>query len=677
VKIVAQITHKFSGESIEVFFERLPVLIGRSKICDLIIPDSMSSRQHCVLELASDQSLKLVDLQSGNGTFVKGQKISVQELWAGDSFQVGDHEIRLLKISRPKEESTVHQLEALVSKPPGEVTEVTDHLTKEEKHETPAAEPDDPHVDLKTPAAVRISDFKPVGQSKNWVQVSFFWQESLIDVQCFDRGDQVAVGRSTKNDFCVDASHLPDEFSLLKIHPQGIEIQFHPAMSGSVETRQGVESLDDLKKRARHTGFGLSTFVPFQDRCLIEMGPFSFFIRSLRLRIQEPLEAPLVKEPLFSGILSAVSLSFVVFVLFLGSLLAAKKESPPEERPFVRLELPEKKPQAPPRPPPPEKTPVREAKTGEKAQRAQKLAGSEGAGQKAGGDEGKRGREDGKREGNSREIGFQTREKAPAVAQPKGAFGEVDSRAQARRSNRSGGGATLRVSPEKSNQQAPSRQATPPKPQVRVEEQGLFGAFQGSGGGGDASSGGEMAGAGLSGQLQGALSGLERGALSDSRGSGGRGSQGRSFGGGGGQSIEVGGLGTAGKGGGRSGFGLGSSGTKGEAEVTYVAEEIEVRDGLTREEIERVVRSHQNEIRACYERALIQSGNMDLAGRLRVSWFVNREGRAENVRRESDFGSEAGLYDCLASRIRTWQFPRPRGGLGAQVAWPFVFRRGG
>ncbi|MGA0164637.1 MAG: AgmX/PglI C-terminal domain-containing protein, partial [Bdellovibrionota bacterium] len=271
--------------------------------------------------------------------------------------------------------------------------------------------------------------------------------------------------------------------------------------------------------------------------------------------------------------------------------------------------------------------------------------------------------------------GFETKKSPPVAAKPKGSFGQTSSRAQTRRSERAGGGTGDSKNNARSNQQAPS-QAPKPKPQVRVEEQGLFGAFQGAGGGGDSNSGAELEGAGLSGELQDAFDGLEKGVLSDSRGSGGRGSQGRSFGGGG-QSIDVGGLGTAGKGGGRSGFGLGSSGTKGEAEVSFVAEEIEVRDGLTREEIERVVRSRLSEIRACHERAMIQSGNAGLAGRMKVSWFVNRDGRVENVRRESDIGQDTGLYECVAARLRTWQFPRPRGGSGAQVAWPFLFRTGG
>jgi hypothetical protein len=107
-----------------------------------------------------------------------------------------------------------------------------------------------------------------------------------------------------------------------------------------------------------------------------------------------------------------------------------------------------------------------------------------------------------------------------------------------------------------------------------------------------------------------------------------------------------------------------------------VMEEVVVRDGLTREEIARVVRANEHEIRACYDRALIQSGNSSLQGRLEVDWFVNAQGRATNIQRKSGFGADAGLFDCVASRIRTWQFPKPRGGQGAQVSYPWLLRRG-
>jgi hypothetical protein len=121
---------------------------------------------------------------------------------------------------------------------------------------------------------------------------------------------------------------------------------------------------------------------------------------------------------------------------------------------------------------------------------------------------------------------------------------------------------------------------------------------------------------------------------------------------------------------------LGSSGKKGEAAVTYSVEDVQVRDGLTREEIERVVRAHEREIQVCYEKALIQSGKKDLGGRLKVGWFVNKDGRAQAVVEEAGVGDGGHLFGCVAAAIQTWQFPKPRGGSGAQVSWPWFFRKG-
>jgi hypothetical protein len=101
-----------------------------------------------------------------------------------------------------------------------------------------------------------------------------------------------------------------------------------------------------------------------------------------------------------------------------------------------------------------------------------------------------------------------------------------------------------------------------------------------------------------------------------------------------------------------------------------------VRDGLTREEVERVVRLNQSRIQACYETAILNAAGQDLRGRIRVVWFVNREGRVENIRRES--GAELGdnLFQCMSRAMASWQFPKPRGGSGATVSWGWTFQKG-
>lgn len=718
MKLVLQIKSVGSQEIREEVFDRLPLLIGRSKICDLVLDDALSSRQHCVIEITEHDRLRLVDLQSANGTLIDGKKIEKHALEVGQSFSIGDTEISLEKVMVLKDESTVHELTPIerasikpsqmddeqldptqfhkveplavpepISKPKPQIKEESlapEGVAKEEKKAlrvSPEAKPEAggrqvDELSLKTPSVFKRPQPRPTGSVKDWMQVSVFWKNSLIDIQCFERGRDVKVGTNENNDFVLYAHELPDELNLLKILPEGLELNLHPSLTGVIETRGKAIQLEELRKTARQTIDGFCAFVPFQDRCLIEIGQFSFFIQAVRLRVAEPLDTPLVKEPLFSGVLGVVATVFLVFLVSIAALESQAEEKEEEvaelivdlesfkepQKPVVRRQID-----------PPQKSPA--VKQAAVAQKKANLSGSEGGGAKAAGKEGARGREAGTVKTKARSIGFQTQKAPPKKTPPKGAQGKTKSASQARRGLRKdqGVGTGTPKNPKVGRQLGSQK----PKPSVRVEDQGIAGVFGAFGGGGSASQGGELAGVGLGGRLEGALEGLEKGSTLDGQGSGGRGTRGRDYGGGG-SSLEVGGFSTKGKAGGQSGFGLGSSGRKGESEVAYVQEEIEVREGLTREEIERVVRRHLNEIQACYEKSLIQSGNQAIEGRLKVGWTVNREGRAVAVMQQSSFGGQADLFNCVSRRIQTWQFPRPRGSSrGADVSWPFVFTKGG
>ena len=72
--------------------------IGRTAPADIVLADARVSRAHCVVELADD-SLRVLDLQSTNGTFVDGCRIAGHAvLDVGSVLRVGDitlrHEVR-------------------------------------------------------------------------------------------------------------------------------------------------------------------------------------------------------------------------------------------------------------------------------------------------------------------------------------------------------------------------------------------------------------------------------------------------------------------------------------------------------------------------------------------------------------------------------------------------------
>lgn len=88
------------GDRLEKRFVVSPLglKIGRSAPADIIVADARVSRSHCRVELADDR-LRVLDLNSTNGTFVDGHRVDGDAMLAvGSVLQVGDisfkHEVR-------------------------------------------------------------------------------------------------------------------------------------------------------------------------------------------------------------------------------------------------------------------------------------------------------------------------------------------------------------------------------------------------------------------------------------------------------------------------------------------------------------------------------------------------------------------------------------------------------
>ncbi|HMQ11676.1 MAG TPA: FHA domain-containing protein [Oligoflexia bacterium] len=70
------------------------VLIGRSKHCDLILPDPHISRKHASIEFIDNEWI-LNDLDSDNGTRLKGKKIDRSAIQSGEHFFIGSFQLML------------------------------------------------------------------------------------------------------------------------------------------------------------------------------------------------------------------------------------------------------------------------------------------------------------------------------------------------------------------------------------------------------------------------------------------------------------------------------------------------------------------------------------------------------------------------------------------------------
>ncbi len=95
-------------------------------------------------------------------------------------------------------------------------------------------------------------------------------------------------------------------------------------------------------------------------------------------------------------------------------------------------------------------------------------------------------------------------------------------------------------------------------------------------------------------------------------------------------------------------------------------------EGLTRDEVARVIHSHMNEIRYCYETGILR--NPTLSGKLLVDFKINGSGRVPAAGITEASLQDEGVRRCLLGKLREWQFPLPRGGVQVAVSYPFIFK---
>jgi glyoxylase-like metal-dependent hydrolase (beta-lactamase superfamily II) len=94
------------------------------------------------------------------------------------------------------------------------------------------------------------------------------------------------------------------------------------------------------------------------------------------------------------------------------------------------------------------------------------------------------------------------------------------------------------------------------------------------------------------------------------------------------------------------------------------------RGRLDKEIVRRIIRRHINEVKACYERELIERPM--LGGRVMVQFTIGTTGQViASVLQNSTLGSDRG-ETCIVQAVRRWEFPKPIGGGDVIVSYPFV-----
>ncbi len=98
----------------------------------------------------------------------------------------------------------------------------------------------------------------------------------------------------------------------------------------------------------------------------------------------------------------------------------------------------------------------------------------------------------------------------------------------------------------------------------------------------------------------------------------------------------------------------------------------DVRGGLDRETVRRVIVSNRGKIRACYERALLAQPK--LAGRVVTRFQISATGPVVSASMGSSDANSPTLESCLLEVVRAMQFPAAATGKPTFVIYPFVFQ---
>jgi hypothetical protein len=96
---------------------------------------------------------------------------------------------------------------------------------------------------------------------------------------------------------------------------------------------------------------------------------------------------------------------------------------------------------------------------------------------------------------------------------------------------------------------------------------------------------------------------------------------------------------------------------------------------LSREEISKVINQHLGEIQFCYEKELLRSPG--LQGKVVFEWTIKQDGKVLVVKTKVGQLPSAPATNCMIDKIKTWQFPKPRGNGVVLVTYPFVFKQSG
>ena len=128
---------------------------------------------------------------------------------------------------------------------------------------------------------------------------------------------------------------------------------------------------------------------------------------------------------------------------------------------------------------------------------------------------------------------------------------------------------------------------------------------------------------------------------------------------------------------GKGGGGIGALGAGGIGKGTVGgtvsranARSLGVQGSIDREAVAKTVNAHLQEVRACYERALLREPG--LAGKVVLEWNISTAGKVVSAKTKTSTLSNASVEGCILQNLKGWTFPPAKGGV-VIVSYPFLF----
>ncbi len=618
------------------------LMIGRVQSSDIHIDHPDIENVHAMIEVDELKGMVRITDVSGTpvGVAINGALVKESAIAAGDRVQLGPITCVLyFEGQRPKDLQPLEINKKIPPPPPP----VAKNVPKPKKVQELPEEDEEKAVSATIEHTV-VTISAPMPRTTHQgevVEISQIQDSAVLDVSTFKLGQCITIGDSLSADYL---SGLPSirgkkKVPFVESHKSGMSVHIDLAsMRGAIRTKGKVYTLDEAKKSGALKEGGLLGHIlslAKNDYCKLLLEGTTYFI--CMVPRPDPLKqsAFFEPDPIYRRALGVVAALWLVIAIAIPFLPLGAEEVIEEEaekvfqKVLVKPKRPKPKPEVVKRfnlapKAIPQKAKPSSTKSTRKLPPKKKPArigsGDEGQGQRRAGKEGKRGRRTAK--GRSKGVTVHKRSKRKIVSPfQQGLLGAVT---------------TSDVS---------ARLTT------LVSKGGRFDKT---------------------------LKGTGSTDLVDGKGVEGEGLRGTGLGGGG-KSAHISGLGTQGRGAGRKGFGTGTVLGKGNSRVLAPGEGTVVQGQLSKEAIRKVVQAHLGELRGCYQFYLNQYPK--LSGNIVLSWVILENG---NVFKKSKVVSASWRYakgklvlnkllNCMASKIATWKFPSPRGGVVVVKAYPFNF----